>query len=120
MRKHSIIIILGTAHRLRYPGKQSPDGRLHEAIYSREIVKEVAAELRAYGYHVMTDYEPLDLPTSMQSNSHVTETSRELAMRVAVRGMMPRNTITKDSLKRLHIYAGAQHEHQAQKPELVK
>ena len=42
----------------------------------------------------------------------------ELAMRVAVRGMMPRNTVTKDSLKRLHIYAGATHEHQAQKPEL--
>ena len=41
----------------------------------------------------------------------------ELAMRVAVRGMMPRNTITKDSLKRLHIYAGAEHEQQAQKPE---
>ena len=44
----------------------------------------------------------------------------ELAMRVAVRGMMPRNTVTKDSLKRLHIYAGENHEHQAQKPELVK
>ena len=40
----------------------------------------------------------------------------ELAMRVAVRGMMPRNTITKDSLKRLHIYAGDTHEQQAQKP----
>ena len=44
----------------------------------------------------------------------------ELAMRVAVRGMMPRNTVTKDSLKRLHVYAGDTHEHQAQKPELVK
>ena len=42
----------------------------------------------------------------------------ELAMRVAVRGMMPRNIVTKDSLKRLHIYAGGEHEHQAQKPEL--
>ena len=31
----------------------------------------------------------------------------EVAMRVAVRGMMPRNTVSKDSLKRLHIYAGA-------------
>ena len=40
----------------------------------------------------------------------------ELAMRVAVRGMMPRNTVSKDSLKRLHIYAGAEHEQQAQKP----
>ena len=44
----------------------------------------------------------------------------ELAMRVAVKGMMPRNIVTKDSLKRLHVYAGATHEHQAQKPELVK
>ena len=42
----------------------------------------------------------------------------ELAMRVAVRGMLPRNTVTKDSLKRLHIYAGEAHEQQAQKPEV--
>ena len=46
------------------------------------------------------------------------EKKPELAMRVAVRGMMPRNTVSKDSLKRLHIYAGDTHEHQAQKPEL--
>ena len=36
--------------------------------------------------------------------------------RVAVRGMMPRNIVTKDSLKRLHIYADANYEQQAQKP----
>ena len=41
----------------------------------------------------------------------------EVAMRVAIRGMMPRNTVTKDSLKRLHIYADANFEQQAQKPE---
>ena len=46
------------------------------------------------------------------------EKKPELAMRVAVRGMMPRNTLSKDSLKRLHVYAGDTHEHQAQKPEL--
>ena len=40
----------------------------------------------------------------------------EVAMRVAVRGMMPKNTVSKDSLKRLHIYAGAEHKQQAQKP----
>ena len=40
----------------------------------------------------------------------------ELAMRVAVRGMMPKNTLSKDSLKRLHIYADANYEQQAQKP----
>ena len=48
------------------------------------------------------------------------QTKPELALKVAVRGMMPRNIVTKDSLKRLHIYAGEQHDHAAQKPELVK
>ena len=42
----------------------------------------------------------------------------ELAMRVAVRGMMPRNIITKDSLTRLKIFRGPEHIHAAQKPEL--
>ncbi len=41
----------------------------------------------------------------------------ELAMRLAVRGMMPRNIITKDSLTRLKIYRGGEHEQAAQKPE---
>ena len=42
----------------------------------------------------------------------------ELAMKLAVRGMMPRNIITKDSLTRLKIYRGEAHEHAAQKPEV--
>ena len=43
----------------------------------------------------------------------------ELAMKVAVKGMMPNNVITKDSLKRLHIYADANYEQQAQKPVVL-
>ena len=41
----------------------------------------------------------------------------ELAMKVAIRGMMPHNVVTKDSLTRLHIYRGAEHNQAAQKPE---
>ena len=41
----------------------------------------------------------------------------ELAMKLAVRGMMPRNTVTKDSLSRLHISRGGEHKYAAQKPE---
>lgn len=43
----------------------------------------------------------------------------ELALRVAVRGMLPKNTVGKDSLKRLHIYADANYEQQAQKPVVL-
>ena len=42
----------------------------------------------------------------------------ELARKLAVRGMMPRNIITKDSLTRLKIFRGPEHIHAAQKPEL--
>ena len=46
------------------------------------------------------------------------QTKPELAMRLAIRGMMPRNIITKDSLSRLKVYRGSEHEQAAQKPEL--
>ena len=42
----------------------------------------------------------------------------ELARKLAVRGMMPRNVISTDSMSRLKIYRGGEHEHAAQKPEL--
>ena len=45
------------------------------------------------------------------------QTKPELAMKVAVRGMLPRNIITKDSLTRLKVYRGSEHKHAAQKPE---
>ena len=35
----------------------------------------------------------------------------------AIRGMLPVNKLRKDRLARLKVYAGAQHNHEAQKPE---
>lgn len=82
MNNKGILIILGTAHRMREPGKESPDKRLKECVYSRETCKAVAVELRAKGFKVEIDYEPLDLPKNMQSLVAKVERSRELAMRV--------------------------------------
>ena len=42
----------------------------------------------------------------------------ELAMTLAVKGMLQKNKLAADQLKRLHIYAGAEHSHAAQKPEV--
>ena len=42
----------------------------------------------------------------------------ELAMRLAVRGMLQKNTIAQWQPKRLKIYRGAEHPHAAQKPEV--
>ena len=46
------------------------------------------------------------------------QTKPELAMQLAVKGMLPHNIIGKDSLTRLHVYRGGEHEHAAQKPEI--
>lgn len=40
----------------------------------------------------------------------------EFAVKKAVKGMLPANTIGRKSLTRLHIYCGAEHAHEAQKP----
>ena len=41
----------------------------------------------------------------------------EKAMMLAVKGMLPHNTLGRESLKKLRVYAGAEHENIAQKPE---
>lgn len=41
----------------------------------------------------------------------------EKAMQLAVKGMLPKNSIGRQSATRLKIYKGAEHGHAAQKPE---
>ena len=43
-------------------------------------------------------------------------TKPELAMELAVKGMLPANSIGRKSITRLHVYAGADHKHTAQQP----
>ena len=45
-------------------------------------------------------------------------TKPELAVKVAVKGMLPKNSIGRHSLNRLKVYAGAEHQQAAQMPEL--
>ena len=47
-------------------------------------------------------------------------TKPELAMELAVKGMLPHNSIGAKSATRLKVYAGAEHAHAAQKPEAVE
>ncbi len=46
-------------------------------------------------------------------------TRPEFAMELAVKGMLPHNSIGAKSFKRLHVYAGENHNQVAQKPEKV-
>jgi len=44
------------------------------------------------------------------------ESRPEMAMELAVKRMLPDNTVGRKSFTRLHVYAGAEHEQAAQKP----
>jgi large subunit ribosomal protein L13 len=44
----------------------------------------------------------------------------EEVIRRAVRGMLPRNRLGEQMIRKLHVYAGADHPHAAQKPKALK
>ena len=46
------------------------------------------------------------------------ETNPEKAMTLAIKGMLPHNSLGRQSLKKLRVYAGSEHENAAQKPEV--
>jgi large subunit ribosomal protein L13 len=41
----------------------------------------------------------------------------ERIMEIAVRGMLPHNRLGRQQIKKLHVYVGAEHPHQAQEPK---
>ena len=47
-------------------------------------------------------------------------TKPEMAMELAVKGMLPHNTLGAKSATRLKVYAGAEHAHAAQKPQAIE
>ena len=44
----------------------------------------------------------------------------EAIIELAVKGMLPKNKLLADRMQRLKVYAGAEHQHSAQKPEKVE
>ena len=43
----------------------------------------------------------------------------ERVIELAVKGMLPKGPLGRTMIKKLHVYAGAEHAHQAQKPEAL-
>ena len=47
-------------------------------------------------------------------------TKPEKVVELAVKGMLPKGPLGRQMLTKLHVYAGAEHPHAAQKPEVLK
>ncbi|RBW67789.1 50S ribosomal protein L13 [Bacillus taeanensis] len=47
-------------------------------------------------------------------------TRPEQMLELAVKGMLPKNKLGRQMIKKLHVYRGSEHTHQAQKPEVYE
>ena len=72
-------------------------------------------EKKYYRYHTgfVGGLKEIQYKTLMAEKSDV-------AVYEAVKGMLPKNRLGRQMLKKLKVYKGAEHNHQAQKPELIK
>jgi len=52
--------------------------------------------------------------------AHLLETKPEEVFKLAVRRMLPKNRLGRKIYKKLHVYAGPDHPHRAQKPEKIQ
>lgn len=48
------------------------------------------------------------------------ERTPERVIRFAVKGMLPKGPLGRDMLRKLKVYAGSEHPHEAQKPEILE
>ena len=48
----------------------------------------------------------------------VMQNTPEKAMFLAIKGMLPKNSLGRKTISKLRVYAGSEHEHTAQKPEI--
>ncbi len=72
-------------------------------------------EQKFYRYHTgyMGGLKEISYSTMLSEKS-------DLAVTVAVKGMLPKNSLGRKMLKYLRVYKDANHGHEAQKPELIE
>lgn len=58
--------------------------------------------------------------SSFTQAGHMLEKRTERVVEMAVRGMLPKNKLGEQMYRKLNVYAGAEHPHQAQQPEELK
>ncbi len=108
------------AHRLR--GKHKPEFAPHMdngdfiVVVNCEKIKVTGNKLQKKNYYHHTGY--VGNLKSITLEKQLQQKPGEV-LRAAVRGMLPKNRLGRAMLKKLKIYAGAEHPHQAQEPKTL-
>ncbi len=106
------------ARRLR--GKHKPEYTPHVdtgdyiVVVNADKIRVTGNKLKDKMYHRYTGYIG---NLKSQSLQDVMDSHPERALELAVKGMLPRNPLGRKMLSKLRVYAGPEHEHQAQQPQ---
>lgn len=88
----------------------------HVIVINAEKIRVTGAKAENKVYHRHTGYAG-GLRTTPYSR--MIERHPDRVIRKAVQGMLPHTRLGRTQIKKLRVYAGAEHRHQAQSPELL-
>lgn len=108
------------AHRLR--GKHKPEFAPHMdngdfiIVVNCEKIKVTGKKMEEKKYYRHSGYVGGLKTTTLAT---MLETKPAEVLKAAVRGMLPKNRLGRDMLKKLKVYAGPEHPHAAQAPKAL-
>ena len=103
-------------------GKNKPEFTQHidtgdnVIVINAEKIKVTGKKLDQKVYYHHSDYVGGMKETTLRE---MMAKKPEQVIELAVKGMLPKGPLGRTMIKKLHVYAGAEHAHQAQKPEVL-
>jgi large subunit ribosomal protein L13 len=85
-------------------------------IVNADKIKVTGKKLQQKIYYHHSEYVGGMRETVMQD---MLAKKPEQVVKLAVKGMLPKGPLGREMIKKLHVYAGPDHNHQAQKPETL-
>jgi large subunit ribosomal protein L13 len=104
-------------------GKNKPEFTPHVdtgdyvIVVNAEKIKVTGKKLEQKIYYHHSDYVGGMKETTLKE---MLAKKPEYVIEHAVKGMLPKGPLGRQMAKKLHVYAGAEHEHAAQKPEVLE
>ena len=89
----------------------------HVIIINAEKIHLTGNKLADKKYYRHSQY-PGGLKTT--TAQEMLDKTPERMLELAIKGMLPKNSLGRKQGMKLHVYAGSEHQHQAQKPEVYE
>lgn len=85
-------------------------------VINAEHIKVTGKKLDQKIYYNHSDYVGAMKETTLKE---MLAKKPERVIELAVKGMLPKGPLGREMITKLHVYAGAEHDHAAQKPEVL-